>query len=46
MNGDIELGAELIRDDLGLVSDRYRSVILEDTYTDYLPSLNLIFQVN
>ncbi|WP_395343978.1 TonB-dependent receptor [Ningiella sp. W23] len=45
VGGDIDAGAELIRDDAGLVSDQFRSVILEDTYTDYLPSLNLNFQV-
>lgn len=45
VDGDLELGAELIRDEAGLVTDRYRRDILEDTYTDYLPSLNLNFQI-
>jgi len=45
VNGDIEAGAQLITDEAGLVTDRYRSVILQDTYTDYLPSLNLNFQI-
>lgn len=45
VGGDIDAGAQLIRDDAGLVSDQFRSVILQDTYTDYLPSLNLNFQV-
>jgi TonB-dependent receptor len=45
VEGDVEAGAELIRDETGLISDQFRSVILEDTYTDYLPSLNLSFQL-
>ena len=45
VGGDIEAGAELIRDEVGLISDQFRSVILTDTYTDYLPSLNLNFQL-
>lgn len=45
VDGDIEAGAELITDEAGLISDQFRSIILEDTYTDYLPSLNLNFQI-
>lgn len=45
VGGDIEAGATLISDDVGLISDQFRSVILEDSYTDYLPSLNLNFQL-
>ena len=45
VGGDIEEGAVLLRDEVGLVTDQFRSVILEDTYTDYLPSLNLNFQL-
>lgn len=45
VDGDVNAGAQLISDDVGLVTDQYRSVVLEDTYTDYLPSLNLNFQV-
>jgi TonB-dependent receptor len=45
VGGDVEAGAQLIRDEVGLVSDQFRSVILEDNYTDYLPSLNLNFQL-
>lgn len=45
VEGDIDAGAQIIRDEVGLASDQFRSVILEDTYTDYLPSLNLNFQV-
>jgi TonB-dependent receptor len=45
VEGDVDAGAQLIRDDVGLVTDQFRSVILEDTYTDYLPSINLNFQL-
>lgn len=45
VGGRVEDGAQLITDSVGLVSDQFRSVILEDTYTDYLPSLNLNFQI-
>lgn len=45
VGGDIEAGAQLIADDIGLITDQYRLVVLEDTYTDYLPSLNLNFQL-
>lgn len=45
VDGDIEAGAEFITDDVGLITDQFRSIILEDTYTDYLPSLNLNFQI-
>jgi len=45
VDGDVSAGAQLITDEAGLVTDQYRSIILEDTYTDYLPSLNLNFQI-
>nr|WP_136252440.1 TonB-dependent receptor [Ningiella ruwaisensis] len=45
VGGDVNAGAEIIRDETGLATDQFRSVILEDTYTDYLPSLNLNFQI-
>ena len=45
VDGVLALGAQYITDDAGLTTDRYRSVILEDTYTDYLPSLNLNLQL-
>jgi len=43
--GDPESGAQIIVDDIGLAVDTFRPVILEDTYTDYLPSLNLTFKL-
>ena len=43
--GDPEAGAQIITDDIGLAVDTFRPVILEDTYTDYLPSLNLTFRL-
>lgn len=45
VGGDPEAGAQNITDDIGLVVDTFRPVILEDTYTDYLPSLNLTFKL-
>lgn len=40
-----ELGAQNIVDEAGLINNFYRPVILTDTYTDYLPSLNLNFKI-
>ncbi len=45
VGGDVSKGAQNITDEVGLVSDQFRSVVLQDTYTDYLPSLNLNFQI-
>jgi TonB-dependent receptor len=45
VDGDPESGAQIIVDDIGLAVDTFRPVILEDTYTDYLPSLNLTFKL-
>ncbi|WP_412971858.1 TonB-dependent receptor [Glaciecola sp. MF2-115] len=45
VGGDPEAGAQIITDDIGLAVDTFRPVLLEDTYTDYLPSLNLTFRV-
>ncbi|AWL11059.1 hypothetical protein HMF8227_00563 [Saliniradius amylolyticus] len=44
--GDPAQGAQYITDEVGLISDRYRFTRLTDEYTDYLPSLNLNFQIN
>ncbi|MBF7072683.1 TonB-dependent receptor [Glaciecola sp. MH2013] len=45
VGGDPADGAQIIVDDIGLAVDTFRPVILEDTYTDYLPSLNLNFSI-
>lgn len=45
VDGDVSAGAQNITDDIGLVTDEFRLVLLEDKYTDYLPSLNLNFQL-
>lgn len=45
VGGDPASGAQIIVDDIGLAVDTFRPVLLEDTYTDYLPSLNLSFRL-
>ncbi|WP_158970325.1 TonB-dependent receptor [Paraglaciecola sp. L3A3] len=45
VRGDAELGAQYITDDAGLINDHYAPGFLSDTYTDYLPSLNLNFRL-
>lgn len=46
VGGDPTAGAQIIVDDVGFAVDTFRPVILEDTYTDYLPSLNLTFRLS
>jgi iron complex outermembrane recepter protein len=43
--GDPTRGAQYITDDAGLINSFYRPALLSDTYTDYLPSLNLNFKL-
>ena len=45
VQGDPEQGAQYITDDAGLINDQFASKIIGDTYTDYLPSLNLNFKI-
>ncbi|MGQ8363912.1 TonB-dependent receptor [Glaciecola sp. 1036] len=45
VNGNIEEGAQYIADEIGYITDQFRYVLLEENYTDYLPSLNLNFQI-
>lgn len=40
------LGAQLITDEVGLINQRYYSTIFSNTYRDYLPQLNLNFQLS
>jgi TonB-dependent receptor len=50
-NGDVivqanaELGAQFITDDAGLINQKYAPGIIENTYTDYLPQMNLNFHL-
>ncbi|MGO4892594.1 TonB-dependent receptor [Flavobacterium sp. W21_SRS_FM6] len=43
--GDPTRGAQYITDDAGLINSFFRPALLSDTYTDYLPSLNLNFRL-
>lgn len=45
VDGNPEDGAQFITDEVGLIADTFRPEILVDEYTDYLPSLNLNFQI-
>jgi len=45
VGGDVELGAQNITDEVGLVNNRYFPTIISDTYTDVLPQLNLNFRL-
>ncbi|WP_076418249.1 TonB-dependent receptor [Colwellia sp. UCD-KL20] len=40
------LGAQFITDEVGLINQRYFSTIISNTYRDYLPQLNLNFQLS
>jgi TonB-dependent receptor len=40
------LGAQFITDEVGLINQRYYSTIFSNTYRDYLPQLNLNFQLS
>jgi len=40
------LGAQLITDEVGLINQRYFSTVISNTYRDYLPQLNLNFQLS
>jgi TonB-dependent receptor len=46
VEGDPLLGAQYITDDVGLVNNRYFPTVISDTYTDYLPQLNLNFHLS
>ncbi len=39
------LGAQLITDEVGLINQRYFPTVVSNTYRDYLPQLNLNFQL-
>ena len=41
-----DLGAQFITDEVGLINQRYFSTIFSNTYRDYLPQLNLNFQLS
>ncbi len=45
VGGDPLAGAQYIVDEAGLVNDRYAKDVVGETYTDYLPSLNLNFRL-
>jgi len=45
VGGDVSLGAQNITDEVGLVNNRYFPTVISDTYTDYLPQLNLNFHL-
>ena len=45
VGGDVALGAQYITDDVGLVSDRYFPTKISNSYTDYLPQMNLNFRL-
>ncbi|NQZ23381.1 MAG: TonB-dependent receptor [Colwellia sp.] len=40
------LGAQFITDDAGLVNQKYAPSIISNTYTDYLPQMNLNFHLS
>lgn len=46
VDGDPIAGAQYIVDEAGLVNDRYSKDVVGDTYTDYLPSINLSFRLS
>ncbi|MBA6389216.1 TonB-dependent receptor [Colwellia sp. BRX10-3] len=41
-----ELGAQFITDEVGLINQRYFSTVISNTYRDYLPQINLNFQLS
>jgi len=45
VGGDVALGAQYITDQVGLVSDRYFPTKISNSYTDYLPQMNLNFKL-
>ncbi|NMP17817.1 TonB-dependent receptor [Thalassotalea sp. Y01] len=45
VGGALEGGAQNIMDEVGLVNSNYASKVVGIDYTDYLPSLNLNFQI-
>ena len=45
VGGDIALGAQYITDEVGLVNDRYFPTKISNSYTDYLPQMNLNFRL-
>lgn len=45
VGGDIELGAQNITDEVGLVNNRYLPTVISNSYTDYLPQMNLNFKL-
>ena len=40
-----DLGAQFITDDAGLINQKYAPSIISNTYTDYLPQMNLNFHL-
>ncbi|AWB58142.1 TonB-dependent receptor [Colwellia sp. Arc7-D] len=45
VGGDIELGAQNITDEVGLVNNRYLPTVISNSYIDYLPQMNLNFKL-
>ena len=45
VGGDVGLGAQYITDDVGLYNDRYFPTKISNSYTDYLPQMNLNFRL-
>jgi TonB-dependent receptor len=45
VGGDVALGAQYITDEVGLVNDRYFPTKISNSYTDYLPQMNLNFRL-
>jgi len=41
-----DLGAQFITDEVGLINQRYFPTVISNTYRDYLPQLNLNFQLS
>ncbi len=41
-----DLGAQFITDDAGLINQKYAPGIIDNTYTDYLPQMNLNFHIS
>ncbi|MFT5003997.1 MAG: iron complex outermembrane receptor protein [Flavobacteriales bacterium] len=45
VRANTELGAQFITDDAGLVNQKYAAGIITNTYTDYLPQMNINFHI-
>ncbi|MGZ9899018.1 TonB-dependent receptor [Shewanella gaetbuli] len=45
VEGDVELGAQNIADEIGIINQNYARTLQGVSYTDYLPSVNLNFKI-